>query len=81
MRMPTELRYRRVDEIIECYGISKETQAELLELMPEAYGGDPPGEDDWPEPDSARDEPYKLAKIWSKLSDEAKRDIAQAAGA
>ena len=85
MEMPEVLSYTRVDTIIECLplgaasgkkwphpeysAISAEVQAKLLEAMPNAYGGEAPGEDDWPEPDAARDEPYKLSKIWDKLDE------------
>jgi hypothetical protein len=73
-------KFVRVDELVECYDIKKSTEQELLRVADEnmpggAYGGELPGEDDWPEPDAKRDEPYKLVKIWDKLSDEAKADI------
>lgn len=75
MTTPEFTKFVRVDTVIECYGIGKETERELLAKMPDAYGGEAPGEDDWPEPDAARDEPYKLSKIWDKLSPEARQDI------
>lgn len=68
----------RVDTLIECYEINNATNKELLEKVPDAYGGEAPGEDDWPEPDAKRDEPYKLDKHWSKLSKEARLDIVAA---
>ena len=71
-------KYVRVDEVIECYDILQATQTELLEKMPNAYGGEAPGEDDWPEPDAARDAPYKLSVIWNQLSEAAKADIVKA---
>lgn len=76
--LPEHAKYVRVDEIIECYAISRDTEKALLLAMPDAYGGELPGEDDWPEPDAKRDEPYKLSKIWAKLSDDVRADIAQA---
>ena len=78
MKMPEQLEYTRVDVIIECYDVSKETHKELLEKMPDAYGGEAPGEDDWPEPDSRRDRPYMLKNIWAKLGKEAQADIVAA---
>ena len=75
MPVPEWTRYIRVDTVIECYDIPNTTQAELLSLMPNAYGGEPPGEDDWPEPDAKRDAPYKLSNIWDKLSSGGKADI------
>ena len=78
MDQPIWAEFRRVDELIECYPISKSTERELLELMPDAYGGEPPGEDDWQEPDSWRDELYKLARIWDRLSGAAREDIVAA---
>ncbi len=75
MNIPEFARYVRVDTVVECYGVSKETERELLRLMPDAYGGEAPGEDDWPEPDAKRDEPYKLSKIWIKLSEEVRENI------
>lgn len=71
-------KYVRVDEVLECYDVSKETARELLEKMPNAYGGEVPGEDDWPEPDASRDAPYKLSVIWNQLSEAAKSDIIKA---
>ena len=72
-KIPDWTKYYRVDTIVECYSITKETERELLrvadEVMPGGpYGGEPPGEDSWPEPDAKRDEPYKLNKIWKLLS-------------
>lgn len=78
MTMPEWAKYRRVDEVIETMPVSSATVRELLEKMPDAYGGEPPGEDSWPEPDSSRDAPYKLSVIWDKLSPEAQEDIASA---
>jgi hypothetical protein len=78
MKMPDMLLYTRVDVVIECYDISKETQKELLEKMPDAYGGDGPGEDDWPEPDHPRDKPYLIKNIWAKLSEPTQADITAA---
>lgn len=78
MRMPEWAKYRRVDEMVECYPISRATEKELLEKMPDAYGGEPPGEDDWPEPDAKRDEPYKLSKVWDQLSVQAQEDLVRA---
>ena len=75
---PEFAKYLRVDTIIECYPISKATEQALLQAMPDAYGGELPGEDSWPEPDALRDEPYKLAKIWAKLSATVRQDIEQA---
>lgn len=75
---PEFTKYLRVDEVIECYPVSDATTKALLEAMPDAYGGEAPGEDDWPEPDAARDEPYKLSKIWEKLSPAARQDIERA---
>jgi hypothetical protein len=80
MAAPDWTKYVRVDVIIECRPISKETERELLQAMPNAYGGEAPGENDWPEPDAKRDEPYKLARIWDKLSASAQADIAKASG-
>ena len=80
MNVPEWTKYRRVDEVVECFPIRKETERELLELMPDAYCGEPPGEDDWPEPDAKRDEPYKLSKVWGKLSKEAMEDLMRAHG-
>ncbi len=68
-------KYVRVDVVLECYDVSTETSQELLKLMPDAYGGDAPGEDDWPEPDHPRDAKYILSNVWDKLSAEAKIDI------
>lgn len=73
--MPEWTKYVRVDEVIECYSIQDSTQKSLLEAMPNAYGGEPPGEDDWPEPDAARDAPYKLSKVWDSLSSTVKDDL------
>jgi hypothetical protein len=70
MRAPDWARYVRVDELIECYPISKDVQAALLLAMPNAYGGECPGEDDFPEPDAKRDEPYKLFKVWKILHED-----------
>ncbi len=78
VKLPPGAEFRRVDDVIECYDIGEETRRELMEKVPDAYGGDPPGEDDWPEPDAARDAPYKLKVHWHKLSDAAKADIARA---
>ena len=83
MTTPEWAKYYRVDTILECFKVSRTTAQELLRLadqhMPEGpYGGVPPGEDDWPEPDALRDTPYKLDQIWSKLSAQAREDIAQA---
>jgi hypothetical protein len=78
MKAPFWAQFRRVDEMIECYPISEETQRALLEAMPDAYGGEAPGEDDWPEPDAARDEPYKLSKIWDKLAQTVQEDLLKA---
>lgn len=75
MPVPEWTRYIRVDEVIECYDIPDTTSRELLALMPDAYGGELPGEDDWPEPDASRDAPYKLSKIWDRLSSGGKADI------
>jgi hypothetical protein len=75
---PSILQYTRVDEIIECYEINHDTQAALLALMPDAYGGEGPGEDDWPEPDNSRDKPYLLSRIWDQLPPTAKSDIRHA---
>jgi hypothetical protein len=75
MSAPLWAKFWRVDTVIECLPILKETEEELLRLMPTAYGGEAPGEDDWPEPDAKRDEPYKLVRIWDQLSDEAKGNI------
>ncbi len=74
---PEWARYVRVDVIIECWDLERDCTKELLEAMPDAYGGDPPGEDDWPEPDAARDEPYKLSKCWDKLSPEVQGALAR----
>lgn len=73
--IPAALAYVRVDQVIECYDVSKQTQAALLEAMPDAYGGEGPGEDDWPEPDAARDRPYRLANIWDGLGRNVQEDI------
>lgn len=73
--IPEWTKYVRVDQMIECYDIAKATEKALLEAMPDAYGGEGPGEDDWPEPDAKRDEPYKLSKIWTKLSRECQQDL------
>lgn len=78
MKCPAFARYVRVDQIIECYEVSRETRKALLEAMPDAYGGEGPGEDSWPEPDSSRDAPYKLNRCWSKLPLEAQEDIVRA---
>lgn len=78
MQIPEWTRYVRVDQIIECFDVGEETRRALLAAAPDAYGGEGPGEDDWPEPDAARDEPYKLSKIWSKLSDEVRADVRHA---
>lgn len=75
MNAPEWTKYVRVDQIIECYPISKDVEKALLVAMPDAYGGEGPGEDDWPEPDAARDEPYKLVKVWDKLSQEVREAI------
>jgi hypothetical protein len=75
MKMPEFAKYKRVDDMVECFPIKKETEKELLEKMPNAYGGETPGEDDWPEPDSSRDAPYKLSTVWSKLSSAAQEDL------
>lgn len=75
MKQPWWARYKRVDVLVECFPISKESERELLEKMPEAYGGEPPGEDDWPEPDAKRDEPYKLDKVWDRLSEACQLDL------
>lgn len=78
--IPPELEYTRVDVVVECFSIRPETERELLLLAEEhmpggAYGGVPPGEDDWPEPDRSADRPYALACIWEFLSEEARRDV------
>ena len=75
MTTPEWTKYVRVDVIIECYEISKQTTEALLKAMPDAYGGEAPGEDAWPEPDAKRDEPYKLSKIWTKLDADSRLDI------
>lgn len=75
MTIPEWTKYVRVDAIIECYEIGKETMQALLKAMPDAYGGEAPGEDAWPEPDAKRDEPYKLSKIWTKLGPATRQDI------
>lgn len=75
MMMPDWANYVRVDELIECYPIKDSTQGELMRAMPDAYGGEPPGEDNWPEPDAARDAPYKLSKVWKLLDDTTKADL------
>ena len=67
---PEWAKYVRVDTIIECWAIDKPIENALLIAMPDAYGGEGPGEDDVPEPDAKRDEPYKLTKCWNKLSDD-----------
>ena len=77
--MKNPLPYWRVDEVVECLPIKKETEQELFRLMPDAYGGTAAGEDDWPEPDAKRDEPYRLQKIWNKLTPAAQVDISGAA--
>lgn len=76
--IPEFAKYVRVDAVIECYEISQSTTAALLTAMPDAYGGEAPGEDDWPEPDAKRDEPYKLSKIWRKLPAPVQADILRA---
>lgn len=78
MQVPEWAKYRRVDDMVECYPISDETQKALLEAMPNAYGGEAPGEDDWPEPDAARDAPYKLSNIWDKLAQTVQEDLVRA---
>jgi hypothetical protein len=76
--MPMQLTYTRVDEVIECYDITSATRGELMQLMPNAYGGELPGENDVPEPDNSRDAPYLIKRIWSKLSVTSKQDIINA---
>lgn len=76
------LTYWRVDEVIECLdmgGHGTEVTSALLAAMPDAYGGEVPGEDDWPEPDSHRDAPYKLSRIWADLDPVIQGYIADAA--
>jgi hypothetical protein len=78
MTKPEWTKYVRVDELIECYPISKEVKRALLEAMPDAYGGESPGEDDFPEPDAKRDAPYKLAVCWDKLAEPIQAAVAAA---
>ena len=80
MNMPEFAKYVRVDTLLECYDLAKATDKALMQAMPNAYGGEAPGEDSWPEPDAKRDEPYKLAKVWNKLSAEVQQDIIRAYG-
>lgn len=78
MQVPEWANYLRVDEVIECFNVSDETRNALLVAMPDAYGGEAPGEDDFPEPDSSRDAPYKLSKCWDKLEDAVRQDVVRA---
>lgn len=73
--MPDWARFWRVDAVIECFDITTATRAELLRLMPNAYGGDRPKDYYGNEPDLQRDYQYKLHVIWERLSEEAKADI------
>lgn len=80
MSIPEWTKYVRVDQIIECYDVSKETSQALMVAMPAAYGGveEVDLEDAWPEPDAARDEPYKLSKVWDRLAESVREDIVAA---
>lgn len=75
---PDWTKYRRVDVVIECMDVTRETRRALIDAMPHAYGGEEPGEDSWPEPDSKRDAEYKLSRIWNKISADAQADILKA---
>lgn len=80
--IPAALTYWRVDEVIECLSFGEhrhEVEQALLTAMPEAYGGELPGEDDWPEPDASRDAPYKLSVVWGKLDTSIQGYVAEAA--
>lgn len=73
--LPESARYVRVDTIIECYDVSKECEAVLLNKMPDAYGGKAPGEDDGPEPDHSRDNGYRLRDCWKDLPQYAQDEL------
>ena len=75
MNIPGFAKLTRVDVMIECYRIADSTRDEMLRLMPDAYCGEAPGEDDWPDPDHTRNRPFLFKVIRESLSEEAKADI------
>jgi hypothetical protein len=78
MKAPEWTKYVRVDEMIECFPIGKDTQRALMEAMPNAYAVPEPGEDAWPEPDSEREAPFKVSTIWDKVTPDVQTDLDKA---
>jgi len=73
--------FTRVDTVIECVSCGqndREIQGELLDLMPDAYDGPTPGENDSPwEPDHPAIANWALSRIWDRLKPETQAAISE----